>query len=191
MHADKTNRTVLLLVGLIAAAVGISGLLASFGFFGTSWKHRSLLDNRVARYFGEQSSWLWPVIAVGAGLITLACLYWLYVLLFSTDRAGDLRMTGDKSAGRTTLATDALSDAVSEEIASYHGVARSNARVLGDSASPKLAINASLEEGADLAALRRRIESEAVSHARQALARPELPVQLDLTVTSRRAPRTD
>jgi hypothetical protein len=190
MHADKTNRTVLLLVGLMAAAIGIFALLASFGFFGSSWQHRSLLENRVTGYFGEQSGWLWPMIAVGAGLITLACLYWLYVLLFSTDRAGDLRMTGDKFAGRTTLATNALTDALSDEIASYHGVARSNARVLGDSTSPQLAINATLQEGADLAALRRRIEREAVSHARQALARPELPVQLDLTVTSRRAPRT-
>ena len=191
MHADKINRSVLLLVGLIAAAVGIFGLLAGYGFFAAGWQHRKLLENRVARYFGEQGAWLWPVIAVGAALVAIACLYWLYVLLFSTDRAGDLRMTGDKSAGRTTLVTDALTDALSDEISSYHGVARSNARVLGDSTSPQLAINAMLEEGADLAALRRRIESEAVSHARQALARPELPVQLDLTVTSRRAPRTD
>lgn len=191
MHADKTNRAVILLVGFIAAAIGILGLLASFGFFRPSWQHRSLLENRVARYFGEHGTWLWPAIAVGAGLTTLACLYWLYVLLFSTDRAGALRMTGDKSAGRTTLATNALTDALSAEIDSYHGVTRSNARVLGDSASPQLAINAILEEGADLGALRRRIESEAVSHARQALARPELPVQLDLTVSSRRAARTD
>jgi hypothetical protein len=42
-----------------------------------------------------------------------------------------------------------------------------------------------LEHSSDLAALRRRIETNAVAHARQALDNPDLPVILDLTITDR------
>ena len=38
---------------------------------------------------------------------------------------------------------------------------------------------------ADLAALRHRIESHALSHARHALGEPGLPVQLDINVSNR------
>ena len=50
-------------------------------------------------------------------------------------------------------------------------------------------VTAILEETADLAALRQRIETEALTHARTALDNPDLAVQLDLTVTTRRATR--
>jgi hypothetical protein len=59
------------------------------------------------------------------------------------------------------------------------------ARIIGDPTSPDLVITATLEQSADLAALRRRIETNAVAHARQALDNPDLPVILDLTITDR------
>jgi len=37
--------------------------------------------------------------------------------------------------------------------------------------------------------LRQRIETEALTHARQALGNTSLPAQLDLTITSRRSAR--
>jgi hypothetical protein len=186
MHADRTNRAALIVLALIAAAAGILGALAGFGLFGESAQHRPLVDNPVSRYFGREGEWLWPVVALVAGLVTLACLYWLWVLLFSTDRTGDLRLAGDHGAGRTTLAAGALTDAVTEEVGSYTGVSSAGSRLIGDPYSPALVITADLEDSADLAAVRRRIETEAARHARQALDRPDLPVQLDLTVTSRR-----
>jgi len=189
MHADRTNRTALILLALVASAGGIFGALAGFGAFGHEVQHRALVDNPVSRYFGREGEWLWPVVAIGAGLILLACLYWLWVLLFSTDRAGDLRLTGEPRGGRTTVVAGALTDAVTEEVSSYPGVFAARSRLIGDAFAPKLIIAADVEESADLAALRRRIEAEAVAHARTALERPELPVQLDLTVTNRRGRR--
>lgn len=186
MHADRTNRTVLVILGLLATLVGVFGALAGYGAFGDSVQHRPLIDNPVSRYFGEHGDWLWPVVAVGCGLVALACLYWLWVLLFSTDRSGNLRLAGDRSAGRTTLAHAALTNAVSGEVASYPGVASARSRLIGDPYRPRLVITAVLEESADLAAIRRRIETQAAAHARQALDQPDLPVQLDLTVTGRR-----
>ena len=56
------------------------------------------------------------------------------------------------------------------------------ARLIGDPDDPELVVRAVLEETADLTALRQRIETEALTHARQALAL-RLPAGLDLTIT--------
>lgn len=189
MHADRTNRAALIVLAIIAAGAGILGALASFGVFGDSVQHRPLVDNPVSRYFGREGDWLWPVVAGVAGLIAMACLYWLWVLLFSTDRTGDLRLSGDNRFGRTTLVADAIAHAVTDEVTSYPGVVRARSRFVGDPDIPTLVITADLEESADLAAVRRRIETQAARHAREALDRPKLPVQLDLALTNRRTRR--
>ncbi|MDT0260476.1 hypothetical protein [Jatrophihabitans lederbergiae] len=189
MHADRTNRAAALLLAILLLAAGVIGALAGFGAFGSVTKHGGLLSNRVGAYFSDHGDWLWPVIAVAAAILALLALRWLLVLLFSTDRASDLTMTGNRSAGRTTLAPGALTDAVSEEIGGYAGVHSARARLIGDATRPTLVVGATLHDSADLPSLRRRIESQAIGHARQAMADPELPVRLDLNVTDRQASR--
>ncbi|MBE7195864.1 MAG: DNA-directed RNA polymerase subunit beta [Gordonia polyisoprenivorans] len=190
MHADRTNRTALIIVALIAATAGLFGVLVGYGVLGDGPQHRSLLHNPVSRFFGREHTWLWPVLAVAGAILTLACLYWLYVLLFSTDRAHAIRLTGQHDeGGRTTLNPAALTQAVAGEIAGYPGVSAARARLLGDMWKPTLVVTAVLEDSADLASLRRRIEHEAIAHARTAVDDPTLPVQLDLTVTTKRAGR--
>jgi hypothetical protein len=189
MHADRTNRIMLILFAIALIAAGVVGVLAGFGALGPVTKHGALLSNRVGAYFGRHGDWLWPVVAVLAGIVALLALRWLLALLFSTDRTGDLPLTGDRSEGRTTLSAAALTDAVTAEIGSYPGVHSARARLIGDPLAPTLVITATLEESTDLSAVRRRIESHAVRHARQALDNPELPVRLDLTTTDRQAQR--
>lgn len=183
MHADRTNRAVLVVFGVLLLAVGIAGLGASVGWFGTSFSHHVLFDNRVSRYVGNHGTWLWPLLAVACVVAILIVLRWLVALLLSTDRAGDVLLPGDRSAGRTMLRPGALASAVRAEIESYRGVEAVKARVLGDPSRPELVITASVAASADLDAVRRRIEAEALTHARQAMASPELPIQLDLDVS--------
>lgn len=190
MHADRTNRAVLVLFALVLTAAGVAGALAGLGGFGQSIKHEVLVSGQVVDYFGRHGDWLWPVIAVGAAVIALLALRWLLALLFSTDRSGDLPMAGDRTAGRTTLSAAALTDAVAAEVDGYPGVHAAHARLIGDPTAPTLVLTATVEERADLPALRRRIEANAVRHARQALDNPELPVRLDLAITDRQAQRT-
>lgn len=183
MHADRTNRTALTVFGLLLLAAGVAGLLASVGTFGKSFSHTALFDNRVSRYFGQQGTWLWAVIATAAAVLALLALRWLYVLVTSTDRAGDLTVRGDRSNGRTVLRPAALAAAVQSEIATYRGVESVKARVLGDPTHPHLVVTATLAAAAELTAVKHRIESEALAHARQALDLSDLPIQLDLEVT--------
>jgi hypothetical protein len=189
MHADRTNRIMLILFALALTAAGVAGALAGLGVFGQATEHGVLVSDQVKDYFGRHGDWLWPAIAVVAAIIVLLAVRWLLTLLFSTDRTGDLPLSGDRSAGRTTLSTAALTDAVVSEIDGYSGVSAAKARLIGDPAAPTLVITATLEESADLSAARRRIEGHAVQHARQALGNPELPVRLDLTTTTRQAQR--
>jgi hypothetical protein len=189
MHADRTNRILLLLLALLLITAGAAAGAASIGAFGTATRHSSLIANPTGHFIGTQGDWLWPSAAAAAAILALLALRWLLALLVSTDRAGDLPITPGGSAGRTTLAARALTEAVAEEVESYRGVNSARARLLGDPADPKLVVTAVLEETADLAALRQRIEASALAHARSAVGSPSLPAQLDLTVTTKQSSR--
>jgi hypothetical protein len=189
MHADRTNRAVLIALGLILLALGVSGLLLGAGIFDHDLAQRNLLDNPIGRFFGAQGSWLWPTAALGSLIVAALCLRWLYTIVFSTARLGDITVHGDRSAGRTTVASNAISEAVSEEIETYRGVHTARAQAEGSPADPRLAITINTDQNADLPSLRQRVETNALQHARQALDDPNLPIRLDITVTKQRSDR--
>ena len=183
MHADRTNRVALALFGLLVLAVGVAGLIASLGGFGTEFQQKTLFTNRVSRYIGEHGSWVWPVIAVACALIALLMLRWIYVLIVSTDRADDILIRGGRDTGRTVLRPTALAAAVRDEIATYHGVSSAKARVLGDSGDVRLIVTVAVFTTADIPELRQRIETQALAHARQALGKSDLPIRMFLEVS--------
>jgi hypothetical protein len=189
MHADRTNRIMLLVLAVLLIAAGAGAGAASIGVFGTATEHSSLIANPTGHFTGAQGGWLWPVATVAAAIVALLALRWLLALLFSTDRACDLPITPGGSAGRTTLAARAMTEAVTEEIESYRGINSARARLLGDPADPELVVTAALEQTADFAALRQRIETGALTHARTAVGNPSMPAQLDMTVTTKRSTR--
>ena len=185
MHADRTNRTVLLLFGLLVLLAGAAGMAASVGVFGTGFSHRTLLANRVGTYVGQHGSWLWPAVAAACLLILLAALRWIQALLFSTDRTGDIPVPGSNEHGTTLIRPAAVTGAITREIETYHGVGSAKGRVIGDPKDPHVVVTVTAEQSADLPGLHRRIESQALAHARQALGRTDLPIQLDLDVSRR------
>lgn len=186
MHADRTNRFVLGLFGLLVLAAGAAAMTASFGGFGSGFTRRALFDNPVSTYIGQHGTWAWAAAAFVCLLIALATLRWILALLVSTDRAGDLTVPGSNNhQGTTRLPPAALTGALAGEIESYHGVDAANSRVIGSENDPRVVVAVTASQSADLAALHRRTETEALAHARQALGRPELPIQLDLDVSRR------
>ena len=148
--------------------------------FGPAFSQRTLLANTAGGYVGQHGGWLWPAIAAGCLLLALACLRWIWALLASTDRAGDLTIPGHTDHGTTILQPAALTDALTREISAYHGVDSARGRVIGEPNDPQIVLTVSPAPAADLPALHRRIETEAFAHARQALGKPSLPIQLDL-----------
>jgi hypothetical protein len=184
MHADRTNRVMLLVLAGLLIAAGLGAGAASLGIFGTVAQQSRLMDNPVGHFIGSEGAWFWPVAAAAAAILVVLALRWLLALLFSTDRAGDLPIRSPGQAGRTTLAAGALTEAVAEEIETYLGVDSARARLIGSGLDPELVVTATLEETADLTAVRQRIETGALTHARSALDNPSLPIQLHLAVTA-------
>jgi hypothetical protein len=180
MHADRTNRVMLTLSGLLLIAAGGAAMAASTGVFGAPFSRRALLANRASVYFGHHGGWLWPAIAVACLPIALACLRWMLALLASSDRAGDIIVGASTDEGTTILRPAALIDALTREVSAYHGVDSARGRVIGDGRDPELVLTVITAPAADLRALHHRIEAEAFAHARQATGDPSLPIQLDL-----------
>jgi len=140
MHADRINRVMLTLFGLLVLAAGAAAMAASTGVFGASFSRQALLANRVSAYFGNHGGWLWPAIAGGCVLIALACLRWMLALLASTDRAGDIVIGGSTDEGTTILRPAALVDALTSEVSAYHGVDWARGRVIGDGGDPEVVL---------------------------------------------------
>jgi hypothetical protein len=180
MHADRTNRLSLTMFGVLVLLAGAAGMAASTGVFGTGFSRRALFANRVGLYIGHHGGWLWPAAAGICLLIALVVLRWIVALLISTDRVGDIAIPGGGDEGTTILRPAALISALAREISSYHDVETAKGRVVGDGHDPEIVITVTPAKSADLHALHRRIETEAIAHARQALGRPSLPVRLDL-----------
>ncbi len=189
MHADKTNRTMLILFGLLVLLTGIGAMLLSVGVFGTGRSHQTLLANGFGDFVGRSGHWLWPAAAVLSLIIVLLALRWIIALLVSTDRVSDINVPSDKPHGRTMVRSGALSAALTREIETYRGVESARARVIGDESAPELVVTVTLLRSADPAQLRERIESKALAHARQVLDNAELPIQLDLAVGTRTGQR--
>jgi hypothetical protein len=180
MHADRTNRVMLTLSGLILIALGGAAMAASTGVFGASFSQEDLFANRASAYFGHHGGWLWPAIAVAGLLIALACLRWMLALLASNDRAGDVIIGRSTDEGTTVLRPEALVDALTSEVSAYHGVDSAKGRVIGDGRDPAVVLTVITSPAADLLVLHHRIEAEAFAHARQTMGDPSLPIQLDL-----------
>jgi hypothetical protein len=182
MHADRTNRTALIVFGLLVFAAGGAGMAASVGAFGQGFAHRTLFDNRVSAYVGHHA-WVWYAAAGLCLIIFLLALRWIVALLISTDRAGDIPIPVASDEGTTKLVPAALTGALTREISTYHGVDSVHGRIIGDAHDPEVVLAVTASETADLHALHQRIESEALAHAREAIGKADLAIQLDLAVS--------
>lgn len=189
MHADRFNRFALLVFGVLVLVAGVAGLAMSVGLFGKSYAHQALFQNFVSSYIGDQGTWFWPAAAALGVVVALLCVRWMVALIVSTDRSGDLDMPDTRRTGRTVVRAHALTTAVTTEIESYRGVASAKARTVGDSVAARLVVEVTALRGADIAELAERIETEALTHARAAMARQDMPIRLDVTVGSKAVSR--
>lgn len=184
----RRDRTVLLVVGLLLTTGAALALLAGVGAFGSRFPDELLFDNAVGEFFADNGSWLWPAIAAAGVLLAGLAVGWLRAQLRTTG-VGTLELEPAAPQGRTDLAGRAVLDAVTGEIEGYRGVSKARGRLTEVRGVARLDLRVELEERADPAALRARIERDAVSRVRAALETDDLPVRLDLAVTGRSTSR--
>ena len=182
MHTDRVNRIALIVFGLLLLAAGGAGMTASVGGFGQAFAHRTLFGNGVSAYIG-QHAWVWYAAAGVCLIIILAVLLWIALLLVSTDRTDDIPIPVAAHEGTTVLLPAALTGALTREIGAYHGVEAVRGQIIGDADDPEIVLAVTASQDADLHALHQRIETEALAHAREAIGKADLAIQLDLAVS--------
>lgn len=179
-RTDRLNRVVLTGLGLLLVAGGVLGLVRSLFGFGAAAARDRLLSPPERLWVHHHAGWFWLVVALLSLLLAIGCLRWLVAQLRS-ERIGMLVVGSDASAGRTRLSASAVADAVTSDVSAYPGVARASARLVHDPGRPDVLLTVALTENADLIAVRRQVETEAVPRLRQAVGL-ELPVQVRLQV---------
>jgi hypothetical protein len=177
----RTNRIVLVLLGLVLAVAGAAGLAAGLGAFGRRLTHQPVLGPAATR-FVARNGWFWPVVAVAGGVLALLCLWWL-LRQARSNRVGEIRLVTDRRRGNTDLAARALTEAVETEVEGYRGVARASASLSGATTAPRLLLTVTLDGRVKPAEVHERVVGEAVSHVREALGRDDIPTRLDLRLT--------
>lgn len=185
---DRVNRFLLGLLGLLLLAASVAGLLTSFGLFGRRAATRAVFAGAVPRFVGRNGVWVWIIIGLISVLVALVALRWLLAQL-STPKVRDLDLEPDRAAGSTTLAASAVTSAFCDEVSGYRGVAGTRAQMTTDPRYPELRATVVLDERADLALVRERLETQALARVRQAMDDPELPAYVDLKVEAGRGSR--
>lgn len=173
----RTNRSVLAFLGLLLLAVGVLTLLVRFGVFGAALPDQPVLGPAVTD-FVARTAWFWPVVAVAAGIIALLCLWWLLVQGRS-NRINSVRISEDAGDGPTTLAADALTDALEHEIGSYRGVRVVRSHVSTPSGGYLVSIRVGLDGRVTADEVLLGITAGAIPHARQAISAPDLPFRIE------------
>ncbi len=177
---DRVNRTLLALLGLLLTVAGLVGLALGFEVFGARRSEGSMLPGRLERFF-QDHGWAWLLVALAALVVALLALRWLLAQLHR-QRVTEIPLERHQGSGATRLRAGAVTDALCQEVEGYRGVERADGRLIRDPQRPDLLLRVDLNERADIAALRRRIEGGAVAHARQALGVETLPTRLELRV---------
>ncbi len=185
-RTDRVNRALLLLLGLILLLGGLAALLTGLGVFGAGRADQPVFARQLVDFVNRHAEWFWPVVAVVAVILGLLALRWLLIQARS-DRISSLDLEVDRSHGRTRMDADALTGALVDEIESYRGVAGASGRLLGDGLEPRLSLRVALDGRVDAGDVLRRIENEALAHARSALSAEQMPTRLELVIPRRAA----
>lgn len=165
--SDRLNSSVLTILGLALVAAGAYGLTRGYGAFGERRADDPVLGDDVRDFVTRNGDWFWPLAAVLSLLLAWLGLRWLLAQL-STPTVSRLPVRAD-GPGHTELTGAGATAALSRDIEEYPGVRSAHARLVGDDPVPEVSITVDVHDGADVPAVRRRIEEHALARFRSAL----------------------
>ncbi len=186
-RADRVNRVLLTLLGLVLLLAGAAGLLFGLGAFGDTLAGEQVVAGEVERFVVDQAAWFWPVVAAVSLLLALLALRWL-VLQLQSDRVGDLDLTERRNEGETRVDGTAVTDALVAATEATPGVQSASARLVRVRGADQLVLLVRLADRAELAEVRRALAEGPLTDLRRALGSetgPQVRVELEPSTRGR------
>lgn len=179
-RADRLNRTLLTLLGLLLLVAGVSGLLFGSGALGERYPQRYLLSPGSVSFVADEAPWLWPVLAALALLLALLALRYL-LLQLRTDRVDAVDLTERRNSGETRIDAAAITDALVDAVEACSGVESASARLIRVHRREQLLLYVRLADRADVGQTRRALGEGPLTDLRRVLgdACPEVRVELE------------
>jgi hypothetical protein len=180
-RADRLNRVLLVLLGLLLLAAGVGGLLAGSGVLGDRYAQDRILPAETGSFVTDNAAWLWPAVCVVAIGLALLALQWLAQQL-RTDRVDDIDLTTDRQAGETHVDAAAVTGALVDAVEASPGVDAASARSIVVRGRRRLLLHVRLADRTDVAAARRALGEGPLTDLRRVLgddAAPEIVVELE------------
>jgi hypothetical protein len=183
--ADRLNRVLLALLGLLLLAAGVAALLPGLGAFGERVQSRRVFSSDAVSFVEDNARWLAPLVAVLALLLALLAMRWLLRQL-RTDRVDALDLTEQRNRGETQVDAAALTSALEDAVERCPGVSDAHARVVDVKGREQLLVEVRLADRADIAVARRCLAEGPLIELRQALGDDRCPpVRVELAPSTK------
>jgi hypothetical protein len=177
-RSTRGARALFTMLGLLALASGVVGLLVGTEVLGTPRSYRPVLDP-IAVDLLRGNLLLARAVAVLAGLLLLVLGLGWAVRSVRPERRPDLLLDAEEVTS-LRVTSSALSDVLAADAEALPGVARARARLVGSEYSPALRLTLWLTDGADVRTVWRDLEESVLSRARSSLGVDELPTAIRL-----------
>ena len=193
------NRVLVALAGLVLVALGAAVLIGSLDLqrrwdlhLPSAWPFegpRDVLLGRADRRRWRDEDWWWPAVIVGLAALVLLALWWLLAQLRRRRLRELVIDTGDGEAA--SVRGRALETALAAEAQSLGGVDRALVALRGRRAAPEARIRLTLAPHAAPDEALRRLDTEALAHARASAGLDRLPAEVRLGAVRHRPERVD
>lgn len=185
-RSTASDRTLVVLSGLVLLALGLLVVLLGQGVFGTYRAQRPLIDPEISGWIAANataSRW----IAIGGGVVLVVLgLTWAARSL-RPERRPDVLLS-DVPGSRLSVEHSAIADAVRADAESIDGVSRARVRLVGNERRPAMRVTLWLTEDADVRDVWAEVDGRVLARARRALAVDAIPtamrIELDAAATT-------
>ena len=188
-RSTASDRTLVILSGLVLLAVGVLVVLLGLGIFGVYRAQRPLIDPQISSWIAANAT-LTRWIAIVGGLVLLVVgLIWAVRSLRPEPRPDVL--LSETPGQRLTVEHSAIAEAVRGDAESIDGVSRARVRLVGTERRPALRMTLWLVEDADVRDVWAEVDGRVLARARQAFAVDALPtaVRIELDAAASKTPR--
>lgn len=182
-RSTGTERTLTVLIGLLALLGGAAVVVVGAGWLGTHRAGRPLVDP-IALDWLSRHALPSRIGAIVLGVLLLWLGLWWFFRSLRPEGRPDLELADD-----LVVTSSAISEAVRADAETVDGVGRARVRAVGDKEHPALRITLWLVEGTDLKRVWEQLDHTVLARARESLGVDVLPtavrIELDTTAPQR------